>query len=121
MIEAISESLDKAGIDERPGKLLADASYASEENFAALGPDDPDSYVAVRNMRKNPTRRTGRRGPLRRNATFLDKMDPKVSNNSGRDLYKRRQAIIEPIFGQIKDVRKIRSFMRKGKSAADSE
>ena len=121
MIDATNESLEKAGIADRPGTLLADAGYASEENFAALDADDPDSYVAVRNMKKNPTRRTGRRGPLKKDATLIDKMDRKVSNKLGRDLYKRRQAIIEPVFGQIKDSRGIRSFMRRGKPAADSE
>ena len=121
MIDATEESLENAGIEYRPGKLLADAGYASEENFAALDEDDPDSYVAVRNMKKSPTRRTGRRGPLKTDATLIDKMDRKVSNKKGRDLYKRRQAIIEPVFGQIKDVRGIRSFIRRGKSAADSE
>lgn len=44
-----------------------------------------------------------------------------MSNKLGRNLYKRRQAIIERVFGQIKDVREIRSFMRKGKPAADSD
>jgi len=121
MIDATNESLEKAGIADRPGKLLADAGYASEENFAALDADDPDSYVAVRNMEENPSRRTGRRGPLKKDATLIDKMDRKVSNKLGRDLYKRRQAIIEPVFGQINDARGIRSFMRRGKPAADSE
>jgi len=102
MIDATNESLEKAGIAERPGKLLADAGYASEENFAALDADDPDSYVAVRNMKENPSRRTGRRGPLKKDATLIDKMAWKVSNKLGRDVYKRRQAIIEPVFGQIK-------------------
>jgi len=74
-------------------------------------------------MKKSPTRRPGRRGPLKKDATLIDKMDRKVSNKLGRDLYKRRQAIIEPVFGQIKDAtaRGIRSFMRRGKPAADSE
>jgi len=40
-----------------PQSILADAGCTSEENFAAFGADDPDSYVAVRNMKKNPTRR----------------------------------------------------------------
>ena len=48
-------------------------------------------------------------------------MDRKVSNKKGRALYRRRQAIIEPVFGQIKDARGIRSFMRRGKPAAHSE
>jgi hypothetical protein len=90
MIDATNESLEKAGIGDRPATLLADAGYASEENFAALDADDPDSYVAVCNMKKNPTRYTGWRGPLKKDATLIDRMDRKVSNKVGRDLYKRR-------------------------------
>jgi transposase len=56
MIEATKKSLAEAGICDRPGKLLADAGYCSEENLAALGDDDPDAYVATRNMKKNQTR-----------------------------------------------------------------
>jgi hypothetical protein len=36
MIDATNASLEKAGIDERPARLLADAGYASEEHFAVL-------------------------------------------------------------------------------------
>ena len=121
MIDATEKSLDEAGIDERPEKLLADAGYASEANFAALDEDDPDAYIATRNMKNNPRPRTGRRGPLRRDATLVDQMDRKVSKKAGRALYRRRQQLIEPVFGQIKDVRGIRRFMRRGKAACDSE
>ena len=124
MIQATSASLAQAGIDTRPEKLLADAGYASEENFAALDADDqdvPDCYVATRNMKNNPTPRTGRRGPLKKDATLVDRMDRKVSTKNGNDLYRRRQQIIEPVFGQIKGARGIRGFSRRGKSAAGSE
>jgi transposase len=121
MIEATDASLEDAGIAERPEKLLADAGYASEENFAALDGEDPDCYVATRNMKNNPTPRTGRCGPLKADATLVGTMDRKVSTKKGRALYKHRQQIIEPVFGQIKDVRNIRQFMRRGKAAADSE
>ncbi len=36
-------------------------------------------------------------------------------------LYRKRQHIIEPVFGQIKDGRHIRGFMRRGKAAPASE
>lgn len=121
MIDATDASLADAGIDERPDTLLADAGYASEENFAALDDNDPDCYVATRNMHNNPTPRSGRRGPLRRDASLVEQMDRKVSRKAGRKVYRRRQAIIEPVFGQIKDVRGIRRFMRRGKAAAESE
>jgi hypothetical protein len=48
-------------------------------------------------------------------------MDRKVSVKKGKAVYRRRQQIIEPVFGQIKDARGIRSFMPRGKAAADSE
>jgi transposase len=121
MIAATNVALAGAGIDQRPEKLLADAGYASEGNFAALGADDPDCYVATRNMKKNPTPRTGRRGPVKKDATLVDRMDRKVSTSKGNALYRRRQAIIEPVFGQIKHARGIRGFSRRGKAAADSE
>lgn len=47
MIDATEKSLDEAGIVEHPEKLLADAGYASEENFAALDEDDPGAYIAT--------------------------------------------------------------------------
>jgi transposase len=121
MIKASNASLAEAGIEDRPEKLLADAGYASEENFAALDDQDPDCYVATRNMKKNPSPRTGRRGPLKKDATLVDRMDRKVSTKKGNALYRRRQQLIEPVFGQIKQARGIRGFSRRGKSAADSE
>lgn len=121
MIKATNASLAETGIQDRPEKLLADAGYASEENFAALDDDDPDCYVATRNMKNNPTPRTGRRGPLKKDASLVDRMDRKVSTKNGNALYRRRQQIIEPVFGQIKQARGIRGFSRRGKAAADSE
>jgi transposase len=121
MIAATNATLAAAGITARPEKLLADAGYASEANLTSLGADDPDAYIATRNMRANPTPRTGTRGPLRADATAIDKMDRKVSRKAGRALYKHRQQIIEPIFGQIKDARGIRRFTRRGRTAVDAE
>ena len=89
MIEATKTSLTEAGIDERPEKLLVDAGYCSEENLAALGEEDPDSCIATRNMKKSQTPRTGRRGRLRKDATLVERMDPKVSNKAGRTLHRR--------------------------------
>ena len=56
MIEAIKTSLAEAGIEERPGTLLADAGYCSKENLAALDDYDPDVYVATRNIKRTPPR-----------------------------------------------------------------
>jgi transposase len=121
MIKATEKSLDEAGIDERPDKLLADAGYCSEENLEQFGEDDPDCFIATRNLNKNPRPRNGRRGPLPASASAVEKMDRKVSTKAGRALYAKRQQLVEPVFGQIKDGRGFRRFMRRGRTAADSE
>ncbi|MPY86260.1 MAG: transposase, partial [Actinophytocola sp.] len=121
MIAATNQSLTDAGIDDRPGQLLADAGYCSEDNLAVLTDQDPGCFIATRNQRRNPQPRNGRRGPLPVNATLVDKMDRKVSKKAGRAVYRKRQHIIEPVFGQTKDARAARRFMRRGKAAAQSE
>jgi transposase len=121
MIAATNQSLADAGIDEDVERLLADAGYCSEDNLAALTEQDPDCLIATRNTRRNPEPRCGRRGPLPAEATLVDKMDRKVSKKAGRAVYQKRQHIIEPVFGQTKDARGARRFMRRGKAAAQSE
>ena len=121
MIEETNKSLAEADISERPGKLLADAGYCSEENLATFDDDAPDPYIATRNTKKNPTPGAGRRGPLRKDATRVEKMDRKVSSVSGAAFYKKRQHMVEPVFGQTKDGRGARRFMRRGLQAAQSE
>lgn len=121
MIKATNEALEAAGVLERPQVLLADAGYCSTDNLEELGPDDPDSYISTRNPRKNPAPKEVSERPARAGASPIEQMDHKVSSKAGRDLYKKRQHIVEPVFGQIKDARGARRFMRKGKQAADSE
>lgn len=48
-------------------------------------------------------------------------MAVKLNTKRGRATYKKRAATIEPIFGQVKHNRGIRSLSRRGLAAADSE
>lgn len=121
MIDATAASLAEAGVAEPVDKLVADAGYCSEDNLAGLDEEDPDCHIATRNQRRNPKPRNGTRGPLPADASLVEKMDRKVSRKAGRAVYKKRQHIIEPIFGQLKDARNARRFMRRGKAAAQSE
>ncbi len=88
--------------------------------LAGLPDDGPDYYLAARNMRHGKPR-VGSRGRLPAGATLMDKMDRKVSRKAGRVHYDKRKWIIEPVFGQIKTGRGIRSFTRRGFHAATAE
>ena len=48
-------------------------------------------------------------------------MSAKLATPRGRRTYKKRAATIEPIFGQIKHNRQIRSLSRRGLPAVASE
>ena len=106
-----------------PPASVEDRSTCAREGVGrrALGVEPLRRGVEEGLRSLDPTARTGRRGPLKHDATLVDKMDRKESTKKGRALYKHRQQFIEPIFGQIKEVRGIRQIMRRGRAAADSE
>ncbi len=48
-------------------------------------------------------------------------MTAKLASDHGKAFYAMRKQTIEPVFGQIKDVRGARRFMRRGLDACDAE
>ena len=44
-----------------------------------------------------------------------------LATEAGRELYRQRQAMIEPVFGQTKFNRRIDRFQRRGRAARSSE
>jgi Transposase DDE domain len=44
-----------------------------------------------------------------------------LATDHGRELYLKRQGMIEPVFGEIKSNRGARQFSRRGRSAVRSE
>ena len=47
-------------------------------------------------------------------AELLEQMKQKLKTEAGRDLYRMRKAIVEPVFGQIKEWRGFRRFLLRG-------
>jgi transposase len=114
MIAAARRHLTAAGVTTGPEVVLADAGYWSGEDIQALMGDGiaalvpPDAHTRTE---PNPKRRGGLYRFMR---GILDRDD-------GRRLYRRRQAVIEPIFGQIKFNRGADRFQRRGLPAAQAE
>ncbi len=72
----------------------------------------------VRSNRRGNPRQTK---PTPRSALVKHAMQTRLTDPALRALYKRRSQIIEPVFGQIKDPRRIRGFQRRGLGAVDAE
>lgn len=76
----------------------------------------PGPTSLARARRRRPTPRAPSVATLTRNA-----MDTRLSRPAGRSLYRQRQAIIEPVFGDIKTNRRITRFLRRGHDLVRAE
>lgn len=116
MIETTRANLAAAGIRGRVRTLLADAGYWSEANLEAVeATGGPRLLIA-------PTAGAERKpGSTQRVARGRERMRRRLARPTAQTLYRRRGAIVEPVFGQLKEVRGVRRFRRRGFTACASE
>ena len=105
----------------RPKRLLADAGYQSDDNLAHLEEQGIDAYVAVGRDRHAAPPPAAPRGRIPKDATRRQRMGRKLRTKKGRDHYRRRKVIVEPVFGQIKEAMGFRRFSLRGKPKVTAE
>jgi transposase len=104
-----------------PTHLLADAGYCSDENLAALAATPIDAYISTRKQKHGERPGPCPRGPLPKTATRVDRMSRKLHRKVGAAVYAMRKAIVEPVFGQIKQARGFRQFLLRGLEKVQGE
>jgi transposase len=109
MIEAI-----EAQAGHKAGGILADSGYCSEENLKYLARRQIDGYVATERQKHGEKRLACKRGPLPKGVTWVERMKRKLQTRVGQRIYALRKAIVEPVFGQIKQARGFRQFLLRG-------
>jgi hypothetical protein len=114
LVETARAELQAAGIQEKPGVVLADAGYWKNEAIEALVGQGIQTLIAPDADRRNEPR-PGRRGGL------YDFTRRVLATDWGKELYLKRQGSVEPVFGQIKANREANRFQRRGRSAVRSE
>ena len=114
MIETAIRELAGAGVTDTPGVVLADAGYCKNDAIDAIVAQGSQILVAPDADRRKESR-PGRRGGL------YDFARRVLATDWGKELYLRRQGIIEPVFGQVKSNRGVNRFLRRGRSAVRSE
>lgn len=110
MIEAATRNTGAA-----PSMTLADSGYASEDNFAALEERQIAACVAL--AREGKTLRPI--DPAHHPAT--QRMAGRLATSEGKDHYRRRKFIPEPVFGWVKQVLGFRRFSVRGRDAVTGE
>jgi transposase len=109
MVEAI-----KTQAGQIPTQLLADSGYCSDENLNALEKKPIDVYIATGRQKHGEQPVRCKCGPLPKGSTKTDKMRRKLQTKAGASVYAARKAIVEPVFGQIKQARGFRQFLLRG-------
>jgi transposase len=121
MNDKLTQTLTAAGITAEVELELADAGYCSEANLTCPG---PDRLIAT--MKDHKQRRAAKElgqtcGPPPPDATPAEEMEHLLRTPQGAAAYAQRSCLIEPIFGDRKHNRGIRTFRRRGLSAVRSE
>ena len=104
-----------------PPQVLADAGYCSDANLAAIADTTIDAYISTRKQTHDERFGPCPRGPLPTTATRVDRMARKLRTKAGAAVYAARKAIVEPVFGQIKQARGFRQFLLRGLEKVQGE
>ena len=121
MMAAVAANATAAGIEGGLGTVLADAGYWSEANATAPGPDRLIATSKDWKQRRAAREMGTTTGPAPEDATTLEAMEHRLRTEEGAAAYGQRSCTVEPVFGQAKENRGIRRFMRRGLVAAESE
>src|SRR3990167_5109483 len=108
MLAKVKENLGKL-----PERASADAGYFSEASLTDEQLAGVDLYVPPGREKHGTTIEPGS-GLAPEGASVKEAMQHKLRTPAGRDVYKMRKAIVEPVFGQIKEGRGFRRFSFRG-------
>jgi transposase len=113
-------ALIAANLEQKPEKVSADTGYFSEANVTDESVKDVDLYVATGRDKHGDAVETSS-DPPPPGASPKEAMREKLRTEAGRTVYKMRKAIVEPVFGQIKEQRGFRRFSLRGKENVSCE
>lgn len=125
MVESAQRELAAAEIKARPETVLADAGYFNSTQIVALEAEGTEVLVATRSD-SGRKRRAQDRGHLPApkkptKGSVRERMTQTLESEEVKRRYRRRGALVEPVFGNVKSNRGCDRFSRRGKVAARSE
>jgi transposase len=121
MVAQTRANLDAAGVKDPIKAMLGDAGFYSEANATALEGRGIQAYLATERLRHNEKVAAAPRGRIPRGLSAKQRMARKLRTKVGREMYARRKGMIEPVFGQLKQVLGFRQFSLRGLAAMRGE
>jgi transposase len=114
MVSATRRELAQIGVSDTPGVAVADSGYWHEEQIEQVVNMGTQVLIPPDAGKRNTPRRGWDGGRYAFMRTVL-------AGDYGGGLYRKRKAMVEPVFAQTKHNRRINQFQRRGRSAARSE
>jgi transposase len=121
MVDQASTNLEAAGVEQPIGAAVIDSGYYSEANTTGLEARGIDPYIATERLKHNEEIPPVPRGRIPEDLTAKQRMARKLRTKKGKTTYAKRKGIIEPIFGQLKQVLGFRQFSLRGLASMRGE
>jgi len=121
MVDQTLENLKAAGVKQAVGAAVMDTGYYSEANTKALQERKIDPHIATERLKHNQEIPPVPSGRIPKDYTAQQRMTRKLRTVKGRATYAKRKGIIEPIFGQLKQVLGFRQFFLRGLASMRGE
>jgi len=115
MLEQVEQNMGA-----KPQAASADTGYWDPKQVSEARVQGIDLYVATGKQKHGEGREPAEKpqptsSPVSvEEASLLEQMKQKLKTEVGRNLYRMRKAIVEPVFGQIKEWRGFRRFSLRG-------
>src|ERR1019366_3678888 len=103
-----------------PRQATADNGYFSEANVTDAQLQEIDLLVAP-DRQKHSEKPPTTTGPPPSDASVAEQMRHKLRTPEGQAIYRQRKAVVEPVFGQIKEARGFRRFRLRGLGKVQAE
>jgi hypothetical protein len=103
-----------------PQQATADTGYFSEPNLTDAQLQGIDLFVAP-DRQKHGEKRPATTGPPPPGVSVAEQMRHKLRTAERQAVYKLRKAVVEPVFGQIKEARGFRRFLLRGLAKVQAE
>jgi hypothetical protein len=114
MFDAAERELASAGVDEKPGVAIADAGYWHQVQMQRIVNRGTQVLIPPDSIK----RKSARPGWTGGYYAFMRRV---LAGERGSELYRRRQPMIEPVFGHTKHNRGMGRFQRRGRGAVRAE
>ena len=102
-----------------PDEVLADSGFFSIDNIEQMEQRNIDTFVPDSNMAQSLN--LGVRCRTRAKAPAHRRMRAKLRSPAGQAAYARRKAVVEPVFGVLKQQRGMRQFRTRGLNNVGNE